>query len=171
MRKPIYLLGFMGSGKSVVGKRLSCSLAYNYIDLDQFIESKEGNSISTIFATQGEKYFRDLEHSYLLEISNKRNIIISLGGGTPCFSKNRRIIAKGTTVYLKGSIASLTDRLFAERQKRPLIQDISSKKPLANFISDLLRKRKIYYQSAEIKVWNRGDIDKVIDIILKKLSL
>lgn len=168
MSKPIYLLGFMGTGKSVVGKRLAEVLGYQFIDLDEYIESKEQNSISSIFSIKGEAYFRKVEHKNLVELSTKRDIVISLGGGAPCLDKNINIIRTGTSIFIKSSLHGLTNRLFAERQKRPLIHHLNSKNALYKFIKVLLQKRKSHYDIADFSVWNRGSLDVVVQKILKK---
>ncbi|HIF14924.1 MAG TPA: shikimate kinase, partial [Bacteroidetes bacterium] len=86
------ILGFMGSGKTTIGKQLAKKLNYNFIDLDQYIEKALNTSVSSIFSDKGEPYFRDIETSYLKKALELKNSVISLGGGTPCFNNNMDII-------------------------------------------------------------------------------
>ncbi|MCL4148551.1 UNVERIFIED_CONTAM: hypothetical protein GTU68_041866, partial [Idotea baltica] len=115
----------MASGKSLIGKKLAESLNFKFIDLDDYIEIKEKLSISEIFSNYGEIYFRKLEHLTLKAlISDNQNCVISLGGGTPCYSNNLDLLLNNSeikTLYLKVSITNLLDRIFKEKSKRPLI--------------------------------------------------
>ncbi|MCL4137402.1 UNVERIFIED_CONTAM: hypothetical protein GTU68_026081 [Idotea baltica] len=111
----IVLLGYMASGKSSIGKKLSKRLAMNFIDLDDYIIEKEKLSISEIFETKGEIYFRLIENRYLKEIlQNNHNFILSLGGGTPCYANNMELINKEnvTSIYLQGSVSTMVKRLI-----------------------------------------------------------
>ena len=117
----VTLLGYMGSGKSTVGLELALHLAYDFIDLDKFIEEKEGATIREIFKLKGEIYFRKLENSCLSEIySFKNNTVLSLGGGTPCFYGNMELINSeySKSFYLKLLPKTLSNRLFFEKGKR-----------------------------------------------------
>ncbi len=160
----IILFGYMGVGKSYIGKKLSKELMIDFIDLDNYIESHEKKSISNIFFEKGEIYFRSIENKYLELILNKNfKCIISTGGGTPCYSNNIDLIKRNKDLksfYLKSSSTQLTNILFSEREKRPLISSINSKKDLNSFISKHLFERNIFYNQA----------DYVIDVEKKKLS-
>ena len=160
----IILFGYMGVGKSYIGKKLSKELMIDFIDLDNYIESHEKKSISNIFFEKGEIYFRSIENKYLELILNKNfKCIISTGGGTPCYSNNIELIKRKKDLksfYLKSSSTQLTNILFSEREKRPLISSINSKKDLNSFISKHLFERNIFYNQA----------DYVIDVEKKKLS-
>jgi shikimate kinase len=91
----IFLIGFMGCGKSTIGKKLAKTLSCKFIDLDKYIERKTGESIQQIFKEKGEKYFRVLETESLMEICESDNLVIATGGGTPCFFDNmQRILAR-----------------------------------------------------------------------------
>ena len=136
----------------------------DFIDLDNYIESHEKKSISNIFFEKGEIYFRSIENKYLELILNKNlKCVISTGGGTPCYSNNIDLIKRNKDLksfYLKSSSTQLTNILFSEREKRPLISSINSKKDLNSFISKHLFERNIFYNQA----------DYVIDVEKKKLS-
>ena len=98
------MIGFMGSGKSTVGKRLAANLKWSFIDLDERIETETGMKISSIFSEKGELHFRHIESKVLRDLKNEENTIISTGGGTPCFNENMDFMTRtGLTVYLKMS--------------------------------------------------------------------
>lgn len=148
----IVLMGYMGSGKSLIGKLLSTEIESEYLDFDEYIEANEGKSISEIFKDRGEIYFRKKESEYLNKVlESNTKLIVSLGGGTPCFAGNMDVIKKHqyvTSVYLHASLEELTDRLFKERSKRPLIDHIESRDSLKDFIRKHLFERSFYYNQA-----------------------
>ena len=152
----LVLIGYMGSGKSLIGKTLSQVLGIPFLDLDTFIEKKEGLSISEIFKTKGEIYFRKKEASLLQEIlSENTSIILATGGGTPCYGNvMKELLASETviTLYLKNSVETLTERLWLERKKRPLISHLSSKEQLNDFIRKHLFERSFYYNQAHFSI-------------------
>lgn len=164
----------MGSGKSAIGKKLSDVLNYGYLDLDHFIQQKEGKTITEIFKDKGEIYFRKVESKYLNEvISDKNNSVISLGGGTPCYGHNMNIIKNtknASSVYLKASVSTLSDRLFLGKNHRPLISHIEDKKELIEFIGKHIFERTPYYNQSDITVdTDQKSIDEVIESIILKL--
>ncbi len=152
----IVLIGYMGSGKSLIGNGLSEKLKFDYLDLDDYIEIQEKKSISKIFEEHGEIYFRKKESFYLKEIlETDKNRVISLGGGTPCFANNLEIILANkntTSIYLQTSLGELTERLYKEREKRPLIAHIETKIDLNDFIRKHLFERSFYYNQADNKI-------------------
>lgn len=144
----IYLLGFMGSGKSTVGKELSSKLGLPFFDLDTEIEKAAGTTITEIFKSKGEAWFREQEHSLLRTLSRHENAVISCGGGTPCYYDNMEFMnSHGVTVYIKLSAKALLERLLTDQDSRPLI---AGKSPveLLKFISELLEKREDFYRKA-----------------------
>ncbi len=146
----IFLLGFMGSGKSFSGKRLAEKFEMSFIDLDDYIETKEGRTIREIFEKEGEVYFRKVEKECLHEMGDKQMTIISTGGGTPCFFDNMKWMNEnGITVFLETSVKVLANRLFNEMQKRPLLKDFS-KEELKHFIEKKLEERNPFYHQTQI---------------------
>ncbi len=162
----IFLIGFMGCGKSTIGKKLAKTLSCKFIDLDKYIERKTGESIQQIFKEKGEKYFRVLETESLMEICKSDNLVIATGGGTPCFFDNmQRILDKGICIYLKMEANNLAKRLSKEKSKRPLIENLTEKY-LVNFIRKKLVEREVFYNKAnhiiQAKNISEKDIIKLI---------
>ena len=163
-------MGYMGCGKSAVSEVLSVYLGYPALDLDTFIEQKEGCSISELFENKGAIYFRKAESKYLQELLQTSGPqIIALGGGTPCYSNNMELLKSQSdvvTVYLKGSINLLADRLWTERKHRPLIANIQNKQELLEFIGKHLFERVPYYSQANHTVAiDAKSIDEIVDEI------
>lgn len=152
----VVLIGYMGSGKSSIGRKLSKKTGYQLVDLDDFIVEKEEASVKEIFESKGEIYFRQKEEEYLIELlQTKEDIILSLGGGTPCFGKNMDLVleSKDTkSIYLRGSVPKLTEKLFLKKTKRPLIANIETKEAMAEFIGKHLFERSPFYSRAEFQV-------------------
>ena len=147
-KQKFFLVGYMGSGKTTVGKQLAKKLNLQFIDMDLFIETRFHKNISAIFEEKGEVNFREIERKALHEIIDFENVVISTGGGLPCFFDNMDVMNKtGTTIYLKVSIEELANRLKNGKQKRPLIKD---KKPeeIKNFIAGHLKEREVFYNKA-----------------------
>ena len=141
----IVLLGYMGVGKSTIGKILANRLKLEHVDIDSYIELKQKSSISEIFETYGEIKFRKLEHFYLNEIISKNNTVISTGGGTPCFSNNMQLLLNcSVTFYLKADTTLLYERLSKRKLNRPLLQKKDTDE-LKSFIVDEVNKRERYY--------------------------
>ena len=152
----IILLGYMACGKSTIGKLLASEKKISFIDLDAYIEEKEGKTISEIFKKEGEIYFRLQEHKYLKELLNSEDdFVLSLGGGTPCYSGNMDIIASfksNVTVYLRANVKTLVDRLKNEKTQRPLVATLSDDDKLAEFIAKHLFERSYFYEQAMHKI-------------------
>lgn len=169
----IFLIGYMGSGKSTVGKKLASVLNFEYVDLDFFIENKEGKSVSELFSSKGEIYFRKVESRYLKELLSKENTIVSLGGGTPCYGNNMQIISEANdskSIYLKASIPNLVERVFGERKKRPLIAHLENKEELIEFIGKHLFERSYYYQKADVTISvDDKSVNTIVEDIVKAL--
>ena len=163
INKKIVILGYMGSGKSTIAKLLSKKLDIMNVDLDNYIEKKENKSISNIFQISGELFFRRIENKYLRDLLDSHNYkIISIGGGTPCYSNNIELIIKSKCIifYLRANVDTLADRLFNEKDKRPLISRIKSKKDLKTFISKHLFERNQFYLKSNFVI----DVDKKTEI-------
>ena len=146
--KTIFLIGYMGCGKSTLGRGLAERCDIEFIDLDDHIEALTGKRIRDIFATDGEKFFREIEQRTLVEISSKENVLIACGGGTPCCGDNMNLMnSQGTTVLLETSHNRLFERLKQGRSKRPLIAGLDDRQ-LESFISEQLSARMPYYRKA-----------------------
>lgn len=144
----IYLVGFMGCGKSSLGKRLARKLEYDFLDLDQEIEKRTGKTIQEIFMHEGEDWFRRKEKELLHETISMQRSVISTGGGTPCHFDNMEFMNEhGVTVYLKMSSVSLTYRLENAKKKRPLVADLKGG-DLHRFVKDRLEEREPFYAKA-----------------------
>ena len=145
LKNNIILIGFMGSGKSTLGKRLAEVLNYKFIDTDLEIEKKEGRTISQIFKEEGEVYFRDLETVIIREfLEEEKGKVISVGGGLPLRQENREILQMlGTVIYLKTTSETIYERL-KEDTSRPLLQTEDPKKR----IKELMEEREEKYREA-----------------------
>jgi len=148
MQTRIFLIGFMGSGKTTVGSQLARKLAYEFVDMDQMIEETAGMSVSDIFTELGEEVFRSWEHKILLELYQKERVVIATGGGAPCHGTMMSSMnANGITVYIKLSPSVLKDRLTRARVERPLIRG-KSEPELLQYIKTTLEARETFYNQA-----------------------
>ncbi|MDR6968323.1 shikimate kinase [Flavobacterium arsenatis] len=153
MRK-IIILGYMGSGKTTIAKLLSEKINLKVLDLDKIIEERLNLSVKTIFETKGEIYFRKIEHQIFSELmKNDESMILSLGGGTPCYAENHLLLnGEGvTSIYLKASIETLFERLSDAKSERPLLSEMEEEK-MKEFIAKHLFDRIFYYNQATIKL-------------------
>ena len=165
--KPIFLIGYMGAGKTTLARQLSALYGIPYIDLDQEIEKIIGISISDYFISSGESNFRMLEYQTLLNIACRQDIIISTGGGTPCFFDNMDIMnVSGTTVYLKRDVDYLYD-ILVDDKSRPLICNLN-KEEIKTFIIDTLNFRERYYNQSKIIIDSKDFSAKNIKCIIDK---
>lgn len=141
----------MGCGKSTLGRELAPLLKRSFIDLDKYIEEKEGKSISEIFSKEGEQYFRTRESLALQEIIiRQQHAVIALGGGTVCHSRNMRLIRdNGWLVYLQVPAEVLTARLLKQKGQRPLLQEVPDEE-LHKRVSGILKEREPYYEQAHM---------------------
>ncbi len=163
----------MGCGKSTIANRLSKTTTIPFLDLDKVIEEKTNLSINQIFEQHGEIHFRKLEHEIFVELLNSpENLIIGLGGGTPCYANNHELL-KGEnirSIYLKASIDTLFERLVVNKDKRPLIAN-KSEEEMKEFIAKHLFDRSFYYNHAQHKVVVDGkSIDETVNDILEILA-
>ena len=152
--KKIILLGYMGCGKSTIAKLLANSTSFSYLDLDEIIEKNENDSVKKIFSEKGEIYFRKLEHQILKKlINNQESFILSLGGGTPCYSNNHEFLKSSNviSIYLKASVETLYDRLLYSNSERPLIAN-KNPEEMKEFIAKNLFDRSYYYNQAQFKI-------------------
>jgi shikimate kinase len=168
----IYLVGFMGCGKSTVGKKLANKLGFDFIDLDSFVEEQAGSTIEKLFKVSGEDVFRKFERNCLRVISQKTNQVISTGGGTPCFFDNMEVInSTGMSVYLKMSAETLFSRLKQSNQQRPLLKDMNDEE-LKAFIIRKLEERESFYSKAQFKVKAKDlNVEELADFLKKESYL
>lgn len=151
MKKKIILLGYMGSGKTIIGFKLSNVLQKNHFDLDVLIENEQNLSINSIFKTKGEVYFRKLEHETLKKLMESDDeFILSLGGGTPCYANNHLFLQNEqvVSIYLKTSVDELYRRLNKNKSTRPIISEMGEVE-LKEFIAKHLFDRSFYYHQAK----------------------
>jgi shikimate kinase len=157
----------MGSGKTTTGRRLAKKLRCNFIDLDEMVEEKYHITIPTLFDKYDEDAFRLLEKKTLSETFKKDNIVISTGGGTPCFFNNMEMInANGISIYLKMNSKSLINRLLNAKRRRPLITG-KSPEQLLSFVTSQLKLRETFYLKAKI-IANGEELD--IEWLAKQIA-
>ncbi|HZL10524.1 MAG TPA: shikimate kinase [Prolixibacteraceae bacterium] len=144
----IFLIGFMGCGKSTMGRVLASELKLNFIDLDLFLEEKYFRTIPQIFEEEGEEGFRRKERMVLEEVSLFDNVIVATGGGAPCFFDNMDLMNNsGFCIFLDVEISSLVSRLMCAKTERPLIKGKSIEE-LTVFIELMMQKRRPFYEKA-----------------------
>ncbi|MBL7701381.1 MAG: shikimate kinase [Ferruginibacter sp.] len=146
----IFLIGFMGSGKTHWGKIWAQQAGLDFYDLDELIEKREAKTIAAIFEKQGEGYFRKIETDTLKTFEGKENCIIACGGGTACFNDNMQWMNEnGTTIYLYATPSCILSRVKEEKDKRPLINK-HNEAELLFFIEQKLKEREPFYSQAKI---------------------
>lgn len=169
MIKRIFLVGYMGSGKTTIGRELSKKLGFEFIDTDIYIENRFHKTINEIFATMGEEKFRQIETNILKEVSDFENVIIAAGGGTPCFNNNMEIMKeKGIVIFLNPDLDELTYRLNLVKATRPLIKD-KTEAEMRGFIEKMLPARLPFYTQAHITT--SGDLETGAEEIVKELDI
>lgn len=167
----IYLIGYMGSGKSTIGRKLARRLKYRFLDLDKHIVSSNGRTIPQIFDEDGETGFREIERIALLDTLDMENMVVGTGGGTPCFFDNiTQIKQHGTSVYLRTSVETLTQRLLNSKTRRPLIEGKTAYE-LQNYIRKHLTDREVFYMQAD-HIVEAGNlkINAMIDLVYQNLK-
>ena len=171
MKQNLILIGFMGSGKSTVGRELAKVLEMNFVDTDHYIEKKEKMKIKEIFSLKGEKYFREIETKYVSEISKMNNTVISTGGGVVASDADIMLLKEsGFVIYLDCSVECIYERV-SRRNTRPLLNNVED---LRSRIVELLNKRidnykkymddKVYIDS-KTNIWDT--VDKIKKMYIK----
>lgn len=174
--KRIFLIGYMGTGKTTAGRELAKTLNLEFVDLDHFIQARYQKTVSQLFDEVGETEFRNIEQNILKEVGEFEDVVVSTGGGTPCFFDNIEYMNRvGTTIYLKASPEALTARLNTPtcKEKRPLIKD-KNEEELYAFIVESLNKRDPFYSKAHIifeteELISREDVERYIQQLINKL--
>lgn len=164
----IFLIGYMGAGKTTVGRKLAKELDLSFIDLDLYIEGRYHRSIRQLFTERGEEGFRDIERRLLHEVAAFEDVLVSTGGGTPCFFDNMAFMNEaGTTIYLKVSVDELANRLEVCKQTRPVLQNRSGEE-LKSFVQESLDSRRPFYDQAKVifdaeQMMTEADIQTITD--------
>ena len=172
----VFLIGYMCAGKTTVGRALALKLGLQFIDLDWYIEGRYHKTVKQIFAEKGEEAFREMERKMLHEVGDFEDVIISTGGGTPCFFDNVEYMNhQGQTVYLKAEVDTLYNRLEIGKAKRPLLMNKSGEE-MKQFIREQLDKREHFYSQATYlfdsnRLESRTQIDKSLEEIRALLNL
>ncbi len=171
-----FLVGYMGAGKTTIGRLLARKMQLSFIDLDHFIEARYRMKIADIFASKGEDYFRKIEREMLREVATFENVVISTGGGVPCFFDNAELMKKeGISIYLKASPEALFSRLRQAKGQRPILKEKTDGE-LLEFIRKNLDIRSSYYEQSTL-VFNAEELDsqhsvnKATEEIMKLLLL
>ncbi|MFO7829129.1 MAG: shikimate kinase [Bacteroidales bacterium] len=168
----IFLVGFMASGKSTIGKKLAAKIDKPFVDLDDYIEEKYNSTIRFLMYDKGKDEFRKIEEQALKEVIEKyKDIVVSTGGGTPCFFDNMRIMNQsGMTIYLEVDVPTLVNRLMNSKKDRPLIWG-KSKEDLTVYALDLMDRRKSHYEQAQNKINGKNlNISSLVEMVNKEIS-
>lgn len=163
----IFLTGYMGCGKSTIGRKVAALMGVNFIDLDKYIEERNFKSVPDIFAQEGEAAFRIKESQALREVAEFEDIVVGTGGGAPCFHDNMKLMNdSGITIYLAPDIDTLAFRLLKSKTERPLIAG-KSREELLSFIQQALVKRAPYYEQSKIVIRGINDVqpEEVLKLI------
>lgn len=174
--KSIVLIGYMGAGKTTLGKALANNLHCEFYDLDWYIESRFQKRIADIFAERGEDGFRLLERNMLQEVANFEDSVIAVGGGTPCFFDNMELMNSHTqTIYLQASISTLIEHIHMSHTIRPLI-DGKSDEELRDYIDKNLKLRERFYLQVNHilhidTIHTQGQIDEYVENIKQLIGL
>jgi shikimate kinase len=168
----VILIGYMGSGKTTSGKKLASRLGLDFVDTDTLIEQAENTTIPEIFANHGENHFRELEKKLVFQLKEKDNLLISTGGGLPCFNNLMDDLKElGITIYLKRPAKELANRVLNSKKKRPLTEG-KSELELIEFIENALSERELIYNKAHIvadrTIQNISSLEMAVKAYLKK---
>lgn len=167
--KRVVLVGFMGCGKSTLGKKLAKKLEVPFIDSDKEIEEYFQKSIGELFAEHGESHFRELEREYIDALELREDFVLATGGGMPCFANNMDKLNKtGTTFYLNRSPKELAHRLANAKTQRPLVAGLEEEE-LLEFIEDKLKNREEYYKKANVVLGREEQTPEGIMLFLEHL--
>lgn len=166
----IFLVGYMGCGKTTMGERLSAALGLEFIDLDDHIVESEGRTIPQIFKDEGEAGYRGLERRCLKNIVNYEDeVVVATGGGTPCFYDNMAVMnAEGLTIYLQMDVKSLSYRLEHSKSERPLLGDLMVA-DLEDFVRTHLEERKHFYEEARLTIPGMAFSDKKLQSLVESI--
>lgn len=165
----IFLIGFMGCGKSYIGSKLAVTLGFHFLDLDSLIENTEGDTIAHIFETRGETAFRQIESDNLKGLSKWSDLVVATGGGAACFHNNMKWMNEhGISIYLETTPELLLSRLISQTAQRPLLRG-KSEEELLNFIKTKVVERSPFYNQAKIVIHQTENSDEIVFEILQKI--
>ena len=161
----IFLTGFMGCGKTATGRLLAQKMGWKWFDTDKFIEQRYRKTCSEFFKEFGEEKFREIEHNVLLELAEFENVVISCGGGLPCFYNNLEIMKNsGVTFYLKETPENLFERLKKAKGERILIKN-QNENELKNYILETLPEREKFYEQAHFIIKLNKNFEHLTEIL------
>ena len=164
----IFLVGFMGSGKTYWGRIWAEKNGLTFYDLDEIVEKEYGKAITDIFEKEGEEKFRQLERDHLRRFKNKKNFVLACGGGTPCFSDNMEWMkSQGKVVYLKAEPEILLKQVMSETEKRPVIKKVDPSELLL-FIQNKLEERELYYSMSDFVLHVEELNDKSLSFLISE---
>jgi shikimate kinase len=160
MMRNIYLVGIMGAGKSFLGKKLAEKFGCHFVDLDEWIQEKQGKTVAEIFATQGEEQFRKMEQEALEYDLPIDNLVLATGGGTPCFFNNMQYMLRhGIVIWLNPPLDKVAARIWKMKQKRPLIAHAENEEKVVEILRNLLQQREKFYNQAHI-IYTQDHVDE-----------
>ncbi len=166
----IILVGYMGAGKTTVGKELAKALGVVFYDLDWYIESRMRRSVKELFDERGEEGFRKIEHNMLHEVAEFENVIIGCGGGTPCFYDNMEYLnSQGETIYLQATPEILLAHLKMGKGVRPLLLDKTDEEKLATIREQLTQREKVYMKAKHVLSVNKMNSFADIELHIEKI--
>lgn len=171
----IFLIGYMGAGKTTVGKELAEKAGLSFIDLDHYIESRYHKTVGQLFQEKEECGFREIEQRMLQEVASFEDVVISTGGGAPCYFDNMDYMNRmGTTVYLKVSVDELVKRLNVCKHTRPVLKNRSGEE-LRAFVAESLEKRNPFYEQATVLfdaevMLTTADVKKIVDTLYQMIA-
>jgi shikimate kinase len=170
--KHIFLVGYMGSGKSTVGKALAEKLAYPFIDTDVVLEKQYGLSISEIFEQKGENHFRESELRFLIDFNPTKACVVATGGGMPCDVYRMSLIKDiSLSFYLYLPSGKIVERLWNGENTRPLIGGMTSKKQLSDHVKKEILKREQFYFQADYICQAEASVESILEDIIEKIAL
>jgi shikimate kinase len=165
----IFLVGFMGCGKSFTGKHLSAVFDIPFIDMDLAIEEEEGRAVSVIFEESGEQYFRELEHNFIMGLDPDQFAVVATGGGAPCFRENMEMLNSiGVTIFLDTDKDIIVQRLLKGIDHRPLLAGMNQY-DLEFYYDEVMKERRPYYEKANFKLKHQ-DLEVISDLLRAFLS-
>ena len=163
MKNRLTLVGYMGSGKSTVGRALAEKMGLPFVDLDQEIEKESGTTIYDLITRKGEFYFRKLENKKLMEVLSREKYVLSTGGGAPCyFEAMDEIVRRSFTIYLNPGVKTLVKRLEIQKAKRPLIAHLAHD-DLAEFVAKHVFERSRFYERADRVIYGENPLSEILN--------